>query len=218
VPFVSLFRVFRGKNFMKKKTFVTFLTLVRAPLVLLAAVCALCHAWWPSRELLIVFVALMGLSALTDMFDGLLARKWNVTSTFGALADPLMDKVFYVATLPTAIFLAMKLGDVTHALVLLGLDIVSMLRDQWVSFLRSIGVMYGADVKANWAGKLRTAMAFPIIMAVYIDMGVQFMGITTGGTVRMGIFALEGALLLITVLSAWIYTCGYWKYLKKATE
>ena len=201
-----------------RKLFVTFLTLVRAPLVLLAAAGAVCHAWWPSWGLLAAFVALMGLSALTDLFDGLLARKWKVTSAFGALADPLMDKVFYIATLPTAIFLAMMLGDVTHALVLLGLDIASMLRDQWVSFLRSVGVMYGADVKANWAGKLRTAMAFPIIMAVYVDMGVRFMGVETGGTVRVGIFALEAALLFITLLSAWIYTCGYWKHLKKATE
>ena len=203
---------------MKKKAFVTFLTLVRAPLVLSAAACALCHAWMPGWGWLVACVALMGLSAFTDMFDGMLARKWKVVSAFGALADPLMDKVFYIATLPTAIFLAMKLGDTVHALVLLGLDVISMLRDQWVSFLRSVGIMYGADVKANWVGKLRTALAFPILVAVYMDIGLRFLGIVPCGKVRAAIFVLEGLLLAITLLSACIYTRDYWKHLQRAAE
>lgn len=39
-------------------------------------------------------------SGLTDLFDGMLARKWNAVSTLGKMADPLMDKVFYVVTFP----------------------------------------------------------------------------------------------------------------------
>jgi len=204
---------------MGKKSFVNFLTFVRAPLVLAGAVCALCHAWHASRlEWLMATFVLMGLSALTDLFDGMLARRWQVTSALGALADPLMDKVFYVVTLPVAVFLAMKNGDVGHAVVLLILTIVSLLRDQWVSFLRSIGVMYGADVKANWAGKLRTAVGFPIIVVIYLVLGVQAHGAWLKPSIWVVLLVFEVALILLTLLSAWIYTVEYRNFLKKAMQ
>jgi phosphatidylglycerophosphate synthase len=35
--------------------------------------------------------AAMALSGLTDAWDGALARRWNVVSPLGKMADPLMD-------------------------------------------------------------------------------------------------------------------------------
>ena len=86
---------------MTRFGFVTFLTFVRAPLALAAALCALANLARPSWGWIAGTAALLGASALTDLFDGKLARRWGVTSRLGALADPLMDKLFYVATLPT---------------------------------------------------------------------------------------------------------------------
>lgn len=40
-----------------------------------------------------VAVGLFIAAALTDFFDGYLARKWNVESTFGRIMDPFCDKV-----------------------------------------------------------------------------------------------------------------------------
>ena len=36
---------------------------------------------------------------LTDYFDGLIARKFNLKTRLGAILDPLSDKVFYLITL-----------------------------------------------------------------------------------------------------------------------
>lgn len=202
----------------RHRLIVTALTLARAPLALLAAGCALCHAAWPTRWGLAGVIVCMALGAVTDLFDGQLARRWDVVSRFGALADPLMDKVFYVATLPVAVFLAMRGGDWTHAACLLVLDVVSMLRDQWVSFLRSVGSTYGADVRANWSGKLRTAMGFPIIVAVYLYLGLLPLGVRLGAGLRVGVFALEAALLAITLVSAVTYTREYWPHLRRAMD
>lgn len=38
-------------------------------------------------------------ASITDLFDGMLARKWNVVSEFGAKLDQFADKVFAVAIL-----------------------------------------------------------------------------------------------------------------------
>ena len=208
----------------KRRVFVTILTLSRAPLILAATGSAIVHAFRPAWGWLAATVVLMALSAITDCFDGKLARKWCVTSRFGALADPMMDKVFYVATLPAAVFLAMVGGSVRHAAILFALDIVSMLRDQWVSFLRSVGSAYAADVRASWSGKFRTALAFHVIVAIYLYLGLRSLGVLdmlpapwrTGVSAFLAFFEL--LLIAVTFVTGWCYTVRYMPYLRRAAQ
>lgn len=44
-----------------------------------------------------VVIILITLATLTDLFDGLLARKWNVTSLVGAKLDAVADKLFAIS-------------------------------------------------------------------------------------------------------------------------
>ena len=115
---------------------------------------------------LVAFVAMM-LSAVTDLFDGYFARKFKVTSQLGSYADPMTDKVFYLTTFPTLIYLADRIGQHGHARALLVLAILFLLRDQWVSFLRSLGALHNLSAKANWSGKARTLISFPTICVIY---------------------------------------------------
>ena len=43
------------------------------------------------------------LAGLTDLLDGYLARKYKCVSDFGALMDPLADKIFVTGTMLMAI-------------------------------------------------------------------------------------------------------------------
>ena len=43
------------------------------------------------------------LAGATDLLDGHLARRWNQVTDFGALMDPLADKIFVTATMLMAV-------------------------------------------------------------------------------------------------------------------
>ena len=49
------------------------------------------ETWFDSRWFMIGVI--YGVAAFLDVFDGPLARRWNVVSTFGRIADPSADKV-----------------------------------------------------------------------------------------------------------------------------
>lgn len=206
---------------MTRFGFVTFLTFVRAPLALAAALCALANLARPSWGWIAGTAALLGASALTDLFDGKLARRWGVTSRLGALADPLMDKLFYVATLPTAVFAAASLGDTRHALLLLALDMASMGRDLWVTFLRAATAGTPAKMGANLVGKVRTALALPVLALVHFALGVRCLGArgAVSREVPFGLLAVaEGVLLAVTLCSGIAYTRYYLPYLREAEK
>ena len=164
--------------------------------------------------------AMMLLSGLTDAWDGALARKWNVVSALGKMADPLMDKVFYLVAFPALVWQIMHQGESdAHALTMLFFTILYMLRDTWVTFLRSVGALYGADVAAMWLGKVRTALSFP--GAGWVYMYCCFHRMAPASWQRpwlVSCYAVEGLLIVLTVWSLFTYTSAYLPYLKKALE
>ena len=43
--------------------------------------------------LLDIAAAIFIVAAVTDILDGMLARRWNLTTDFGRIADPFVDKI-----------------------------------------------------------------------------------------------------------------------------
>ena len=72
------------------------LTLLR--LLAIPWLCRLIWQWPENRlQAFILFLAIW----LTDMLDGFIARRFNQMSAFGKLFDPLVDKLFQLATAVT---------------------------------------------------------------------------------------------------------------------
>jgi len=203
------------KTLKAKRFFVNALTFGRVPLVFLFMITAIIQAYHPLQTWLIVLAAVfLSAASLTDLFDGMLARKWNVESKFGALADPLMDKVFYLVVFPTLLWMLGRMPSETiHALVMLVFTVLYILRDQWVSFLRSIGSMYNADCRANWLGKFRTAASFPASVVIYVYAAYQPWFLPQGL-----IFALEALLIILNFWSITVYTRQYLPYMRMAIK
>ena len=200
------------------RLFVNALTLSRVPFIFaftVAAVAAECTRSLVAAVCACVFMLVAGLS---DLFDGLLARRWGVVSSFGKLADPLMDKVFFIVSFPTLLWLIGIQGEnIVHGVVMLAFTVLYILRDQWVTFLRAVASTYHADVSAMWLGKVRTALSFPAAGLIYFYLA--FHGLFPAQVdywFLVSVYAVEGGLILLNVYSCVVYTRAYWPYLMMA--
>jgi phosphatidylglycerophosphate synthase len=207
-----------------KAAFVNAITFARLPLVFLWAFLAIWHEF-SSSITVVVFAALsMLIAGLTDLWDGKLARKWGVVSALGKMADPLMDKVFYVVTFPALAWLLLKQGESVHSLVMLVFAILYILRDLWVTFLRAVGSLYGADGAAMWLGKVRTALSFPGAGWIYAYLcfrqfePFRVANVWTNTVWPLSVIAVEAFLGVLTFVSLVTYTRSYMPYLKRALE
>ena len=102
-----------------------------------------------------IAAALVLLSALTDVFDGIIARKFNMVSDLGKVLDPLCDKVTHIALLICLV------SRYRFVWVVLGLLVVKELA---VAGLGALSVKRGKSVAgAKWYGKLSTVV-FEVVM------------------------------------------------------
>lgn len=112
--------------------------------------------FWPKLAALILFL----LATLTDWVDGKLARKWGQITEFGALWDPIADKLLILGTL----FCLMML-----AWIRLWMLCVIAGRELFVTVLRMRQVRQGGGViSASQSGKWKTSFQFVVIVGILL--------------------------------------------------
>ena len=97
---------------------------------------------WPNFFAALLFF----LAALTDLLDGILARRRDCVTPLGKLLDPMSDKLLVLTTL---VFL-LSLGRVSAWAVALILG-----REMAVTTLRAIAASDGLIIGASWMGKVK---------------------------------------------------------------
>lgn len=102
-----------------------------------------------ARNAFIGALVLFILAGLTDAFDGLLARKMNVTSTLGAALDHAADKALTTCTL-----VALAVTALTTDLI--AVVILILARDVTISGLREGLALSGRALPVSSGGKLKT--------------------------------------------------------------
>jgi CDP-diacylglycerol--glycerol-3-phosphate 3-phosphatidyltransferase len=117
------------------------------------------------NSLICIFFALVlfGISALTDTFDGILARKLNQLSEFGEYFDPLADKF-----LIWSLFVYFSLNY--ELMIPFWLVIFIVLRDIAVTVLRSYSKKMKIKFRTSYVAKAKTAvqMIVALLIMVYI--------------------------------------------------
>jgi CDP-diacylglycerol--glycerol-3-phosphate 3-phosphatidyltransferase len=121
----------------------------------------------------IAFV-LFVVAGLTDIVDGKVARKLNVTSKFGRMLDPLVDKVLVCGTfICFAIIGQPKLFDISdsHLRIIHWLiTAIIIAREVYVTTLRQIAESRGVNFAATKSGKIKMFLQTFAIGTVVVKM------------------------------------------------
>lgn len=149
-----------------------------------------------------IYIALgvFALASITDWFDGKLARKHNLVTTFGKFLDPLADKMLVMSAL--CCFTYLDWIDPAAVVIILA-------REFMVSGLRLVVANEGVVVAAGIWGKLKTAFTMFALIAVMFLVGYSGFD--------KDIFIINEILIwisaVLTVISGGIYLKGYWSYI-----
>ena len=158
--------------------------------------------------------ALFMLAMFTDFLDGYLARKWNIESTFGRIADPFVDKIVICGSF----IMLTTISDLVEPWYPLTIVFREFLVSGLRSFIESAGVAFGAA----WAGKVKlTIQGLTIPSLLFYE--ANFIADSAGTKIQepmwpgmtAPLYWLVIALLAATLISTF-YSCIV--YLHKATK
>ena len=136
-------------------------------------------------------------AALTDLFDGKIARKRGLVTDFGKFLDPLADKM-----LTTAAFLGFIALDIGYGAVWIAF--IVLFREFMVSSIRLIASTSGGKViAASLWGKLKTV--FQMIAIIFALAVYQALEILRMFPIPEGIIGIVAALFsTLTSVLLWI--------------
>jgi len=151
----------------------------------------------PSPWMVYAATAIFIVAALTDLFDGLLARRFGAVSDAGKLLDPVADKILVMAAL---VMLVSQRSEVDGAPWVPGWMVVLVLaREIWVTGVRALAASKGVIVAAGVAGKIKSSFQMVAIVLLLLH---DFQFRIGGVAVPSQILGLN-ALLLSILLSYW---------------
>lgn len=103
------------------------------------------HISWVAYFAGLIFL----IASITDFFDGFIARQLNQITGLGKILDPLADKMLTLAA-----FLGLMMTGAASAWAIY----IILVRELFISGLRTSAVQLGLDVAASFAGKVKTVV------------------------------------------------------------
>ena len=138
-----------------------YLQLLTVSRVFIAAILALVFALYGLNAWTIFAAAVLGgMAELTDLFDGIMARKYDLTSDFGKFFDPYTDSI-------ARLIMFFSLAHV--GLVPLWLPVIMALRDVSVSYIRLFAMKANVVMASRMSGKVKAwaqAVGFFLLLII----------------------------------------------------
>ena len=144
---------------MKYKWIPNFLTSTRILLIPVFLYCLFTDFSHGKLLALIVFLS----AAITDAYDGKIARKYDIESKFGVFFDPLADKLLVLSAFYGFMFL-----PILSTTVKLWMIILISFRDILVTLMRTLLQYKGVTMITSKAGKLKTFLQIVTINFILI--------------------------------------------------
>lgn len=157
------------------------------------------------------------LAAFSDYIDGFIAKKYNITSNFGKIMDPVADKVLVLAA-----FLAF----VELKLVPAWMVVIIIMRELVITSIRVVALKRNEVLPAGAGGKHKTVSQMVSIFVVLVFIVIKEAGVQTFGFwntdfeywYRQLIFILMLITVALTMISGISYLAGNRKYLFNSSE
>src|SRR3569832_1459144 len=149
------------------------LTWLRVALIpLVVGVFYLPPPWLTPFERGVASTTIFIVAAITDWFDGYLARRWKETSTFGPLLEPVADKLMVAGAL--LVLVQLDRVNAMVAFIIIGREIAISALREWMA---QIGA--SKSVAVHMLGKVKTTVQMVAIPFLLFD-GTLFGAIDTG--------------------------------------
>lgn len=126
--------------------------LTMARLAILPLIMALVWPGIESRATCVWAGIIYAIAGVTDLLDGMLARRLGQVTVFGKFLDPLSDKLFYLVTM-------LALLQLPGPRIPLWIVMVVLIRELSITGLRAIAVGEGVVIAAGEGGKMKTTFA-----------------------------------------------------------
>ena len=156
--------------------------------------------YWPFENHKLVAAGIFGLAAITDWFDGYLARKLAQMTEFGAFLDPVADKLMVAVALVLLVEQHDNILFTLAACVIIGREIVISALREWMAELGE-----HASVAVNYIGKVKTTfqmIAIVALLALSPDSETWMLGIA---------YAMLYLAAVLTLWSMFVYLRAAWK-------
>ncbi len=156
-------------------------------------------------------------AAITDWYDGWLARHWGYVTRWGAFLDPLADKVLTSAALLAYSYLG---------LVSVWMVWIIVIRDAIITILRSYAEYKGKPVDTSKLAKTKTFAQYVIIyylLIFYVAQNTPSIEEHFSGLIKtlLNYSFIYCAMLIITGITLWtgiIYIIDNWKTIHELYE
>jgi CDP-diacylglycerol---glycerol-3-phosphate 3-phosphatidyltransferase len=139
------------------------------------------HVTWAYYTAALIFV----LASVTDFFDGYIARELDQVTLMGKIIDPLADKMLIIAA-----FLGLMMAEQASVWAVY----IIIVREMFITGLRTVAIGQGIDVSASWAGKVKTVMQMVAIgfLLMHWPLGTLLLWAAVAATVYSGAEYLAG--------------------------
>ena len=126
-------------------------------------VAALLYENGSSQTMRIVANVIFIVASLTDLFDGKIARKYNLVTNFGKFMDPLADKLLVCS----ALICLIQLGQLPAWVV-----IIIISREFIISGFRLVAADNGIVIAASYWGKFKTTFQMIAVILMIFNIPV----------------------------------------------
>jgi cardiolipin synthase len=145
------------KDKLKKDDILTIPNMLSFLRILLIPIMVACYTYYHNHVATVIVIAL---SAITDVLDGKIARKFNMISDFGKFIDPVADKLTQLFMIICLVVKYPKMG---------GLILLMVLKESFLFLISYItfkktGIVNGS----KWYGKITTFMLYAIMLALFL--------------------------------------------------